>query len=108
MAMDGLKGEKFFKKKRWKNQNQQSKSHQCVRFKTFKFNLSLRSSSASSLIALEAAVHSGSKRLKPARNKLIWISLMCFHEFLVTFSFFTTFPFSVIHKKNACAKNRQK
>ena len=39
-------------------------------------------SSASSSIALKAEEHSGSKRLKPARNKLIWISLMCSFQFL--------------------------
>ena len=39
-------------------------------------------SSASSSIALKAEVHSGSKSLKPARNKLIWISLMCSFQFL--------------------------
>ena len=46
---------KVLQEKECKNQKQQSKSHQCLRFKTFNFNLSLRSSSASSSIALEAA-----------------------------------------------------
>ena len=64
----GLKGEKFFKKKDAKIKATKQINVYVSKLSTSIF-LSLSSSSASPSIALEAAVHSGSKRLKPV-NKL--------------------------------------